>query len=84
MPEHPPAAGDELLTVEELCDWFKVTKDWVYDEAEAGRLPYVRLGRRHLRFRRTDLEEYITTSTQQRTGRHAALPRSPLGLQPLD
>jgi len=83
MSEDPPTV-DELLTVEELCAWFKVTKDWVYDEAEAGRLPYVRLGRRHLRFRRTDLEDYITTSTQTRPGRHSALPRSALGLQPLD
>lgn len=35
------------------------TKDWVYDEVEAGRLPYVRLGRKHLRFRRPDLARFL-------------------------
>jgi excisionase family DNA binding protein len=50
---------DEMLTVEELCAWFKVTKAWVYDEVEGRRLPYVRLGRRHLRFRRRELQRYL-------------------------
>jgi excisionase family DNA binding protein len=59
MPD-PSQGVDELLTVHEVCDWFKVSKDWVYDEVEAGRLPYVRLGRRHLRFPRSELEQYVT------------------------
>jgi excisionase family DNA binding protein len=50
----------ELLTVADVCALFKVTKDWVYDEVEAGRLPSLRLGRKHLRFRRRDLEEYLS------------------------
>jgi excisionase family DNA binding protein len=56
---------DEMLTVEELCSWFKVSKDWVYDEVEAHRLPYVRLGRRHLRFRRRELEQYLNARSLQ-------------------
>src|SRR5207344_2604883 len=35
---------DELLTVDDVCAWFKVTRDWIYDEVEAGRLPFLRLG----------------------------------------
>jgi excisionase family DNA binding protein len=58
---------DEMLTVEELCSWFKVSKDWVYDEVEARRLPYVRLGRRHLRFRRGELEQYLNARTLRPT-----------------
>lgn len=61
MPEPDvPLANDlELLTVADVCNLFRVTKDWIYDEVEAGRLPYVRLGRKHLRFRRHDLIGYL-------------------------
>jgi excisionase family DNA binding protein len=61
--EQPPLSGwdtgEQLLTVDDVCRWFVVTRDWVYDEVEAGRLPFVRLGRRHLRFRREDLDHYL-------------------------
>jgi excisionase family DNA binding protein len=55
---------DELLTVDEVCAWFKVTRAWDYDEVEAGRLPYVRLGRKHLRFRRRELTHYLTAASR--------------------
>lgn len=58
---------EELLTVRDVCAWFKVTRDWVYDEVEAGRLPYLRLGRKHLRFHRADLHDYLRASTRQRS-----------------
>ena len=48
-----------LLTVEDVCRWFAVTKDWVYDEVEAGRLPFIRLGRKHLRFQKHELDRYL-------------------------
>ena len=53
------AVGLDLLTVADVCALFKVTKDWVYDEVEAGRLPHVKLGRKQLRFRRRELESYL-------------------------
>jgi hypothetical protein len=28
-----------LLTIADVCDLFKVTRGWVYDEVEASRLP---------------------------------------------
>lgn len=59
MAEPSDGAGLDLLTVADVCALFKVTKDWVYDEAEAGRLPHVKLGRKHLRFRRSELESYL-------------------------
>lgn len=60
-----PSDRDELLTVEHVCAWFNVTRDWIYDEVEAGRLPYIRLGRRSLRFRRTELDHYLASRTQR-------------------
>jgi excisionase family DNA binding protein len=76
---------DELLTVDEVCAWFKVATSWVYDEVEAGRLPYVRIGRQHLRFRRSELRQFIESRRRQPLARR---PRPPIsttrGLEPLD
>lgn len=52
---HPLTNG---ATPEQLCELLQVRKSWVYDQAEAGRLPHVRLGNQ-LRFRRSDLAEYL-------------------------
>ena len=43
-------AGLRLLTPREVAALFRVPLSWVYDAAEDGRLPKVKLGR-HLRFR---------------------------------
>jgi excisionase family DNA binding protein len=59
MSEPNDGTGLDLLTVADVCALFKVTKDWVYDEVEAGRLPNVKLGRKQLRFRRRELESYL-------------------------
>jgi excisionase family DNA binding protein len=69
MTEPSNGAGLDLLTVADVCALFKVTKDWVYDEVEAGRLPHVKLGRKHLRFRRTELENYLALHRRSRLPR---------------
>jgi excisionase family DNA binding protein len=71
MNEQPKAEEIDLLTVDEVCALFKVTKDWVYDEVEAERLPHVRLGRKHLRFIRSDLQQYLTAHTRTSPARSA-------------
>jgi excisionase family DNA binding protein len=48
----------ELMTPNEVCDFLKITKDWLYDQIQAERIPHIRLGR-HLRFRRSDLQQYL-------------------------
>jgi excisionase family DNA binding protein len=50
---------DELLTPDEVCAYLKVTKDWLYDQVEARRLPHLHLGRQ-LRFRRSTLLEFLS------------------------
>lgn len=50
-----------LLTVEEVSDLLQVSKSWIYDEVEAARFPVVRVGRR-LRFRLTDIQDYLSGS----------------------
>jgi excisionase family DNA binding protein len=76
---------DDLLTVDDVCAWFKVTRDWVYDEVEAGRLPYVRLGRKHLRFHRHELTNYLTAATRRPSARSRTPTTTiPDALEPLE
>lgn len=57
-----------LISVEELCDLFKVRKSWVYDAVEDGSLPTIRLGRQ-LRFREIDLAAFLhQAATDDRGG----------------
>jgi excisionase family DNA binding protein len=54
--------NDELMTPDDVCDLLKVTKDWLYDQVQARRIPYVRLGR-HLRFRHAEVLAYIDANS---------------------
>lgn len=58
-----------LLTVADVTAWLQISRDWLYDEVEAGRFPAVRVGRR-LRFRTHEVQEYLDrdrTPSRQRT-----------------
>jgi excisionase family DNA binding protein len=47
-----------LLTVDEVAERLGVTKDWVWAQARAGRIPHVRLGR-YRRFREESIDEWL-------------------------
>jgi excisionase family DNA binding protein len=47
-----------LLTVDDVAARLGVTKDWVWAQARAGRIPHVQLGR-YRRFREEALEEWL-------------------------
>ena len=47
-----------LLTVDDVAQRLGVTKDWVWAQARAGRIPHVRLGR-YRRFREEAIEEWL-------------------------
>jgi excisionase family DNA binding protein len=47
-----------LLTVDDVAERLGVTKDWVWAQARAGRIPHVQLGR-YRRFREEALEEWL-------------------------
>lgn len=53
-----------LLTVSDLCETLKVKKDWVYDQVQAGKIPYIRLGGRHLRFSEDAIDEWIRSQSK--------------------
>ena len=47
-----------LLTVDEVAARLGVTKDWVWAQARAGRIPHVRLGR-YRRFREESIDAWL-------------------------
>jgi excisionase family DNA binding protein len=49
---------DKLLTVDDLCEYLVVSKDFIYDEVRHGRLRASRIARQ-LRFRPTDVDAFV-------------------------
>jgi excisionase family DNA binding protein len=53
---------DRLMTVEELCAYLGVSKDFIYDQVRDGRLLAIRIARQ-LRFRPPDVDAFIDANT---------------------
>jgi excisionase family DNA binding protein len=51
-------AGAKLLTVDDLCEYLVVSKDFIYDEVRHGRLRASRIARQ-LRFRQADVDAFV-------------------------
>lgn len=49
----------QLLDADDVCALLKVKKDWLYDQVQADRFPHLRLGNRQLRFRPTEIQDYL-------------------------
>ncbi len=52
------ADAEKLLTVDDLCAYLVVSKDFIYDEVRHGRLHASRIARQ-LRFRLTDVDAFV-------------------------
>jgi excisionase family DNA binding protein len=48
-----------LMTPDQLCEFLQCSKDWLYEQVQAGRIPYVPIGRRSYRFRPEDIETWL-------------------------
>ena len=59
--------SEKLLTPREVASWLDVSVDWVQDHvtAKEPRIASVRIGKL-LRFRREDVEEFITRQAQRK------------------
>jgi predicted DNA-binding transcriptional regulator AlpA len=55
------AQTDPLLTVEDVAERLNVTKDWVWDHSsrKAPYLPVIRIGDGTLRYRMSQVEEFV-------------------------
>jgi PTS system nitrogen regulatory IIA component len=51
---------ERLLTVRDVAKWFKVHEKTVYEWAERGKLPFIRLGKR-LRFQADDILQWLAS-----------------------
>jgi excisionase family DNA binding protein len=51
----------ELLEAQEVADMLGMSKDWIYAEVRAGRMPHVRRGR-YVRFRRQAIEDWLAAN----------------------
>ena len=49
---------NQLLTPDELCEWLRRPKSWVYDSVQRGDLPAIRVGG-ILRFDRTEIAAWL-------------------------
>lgn len=56
---------EKLLNANEVAHLFGMSKDAVYRLAARGDLPAVRVGRRVVRFRPSDLERYLDRSAEE-------------------
>lgn len=56
--ELPPRFSHEHLTVKEVAELLRIHPTTVRDWARSGRLPCIRLSRRALRFRASDITKY--------------------------
>jgi predicted DNA-binding transcriptional regulator AlpA len=63
------AQTDPLLTVEDVAERLNVTKDWVWDRSsrKAPYLPVIRIGDGTLRYRISQIEEFVNESERLTT-----------------
>jgi excisionase family DNA binding protein len=61
---------DPLLTADEVAALLQVTKQWVYAETRAKRIPHVPLGR-YVRYRRSAVLQWLGALEQESIGRRA-------------
>jgi len=61
------APRDEVLTIDELCVYLKLSKSTAYKLAQEGRIPGQKVGR-HWRFRREVIDRWLeATDVVERT-----------------
>jgi excisionase family DNA binding protein len=55
--------GQQLLTIQQVCQQLGVGRSWVYQRINSGQIPSVQMGG-NLRVKREDLQEYIAKHTR--------------------
>lgn len=57
---------EALLTKQDVCELLGVKEHWLNAEITAGRIPYIRLGKRKMvRFRPSEIEKYLQSKKSQ-------------------
>ncbi len=56
--------GDELLSIQDVCQELGMGKSWVYHRLRSGEIPSIKLGR-NIKVKREDLEQYLRAQRSQ-------------------
>ncbi len=62
-PQHGPVPGNEILTLEEVADYLRLTPQTIYKWAQERKIPAVKLGK-EWRFRKSILDQWIDEQIQ--------------------
>ena len=67
---------DPLLTADDVAHRLKVSTDWVWDHSSrrAPLLPVIRIGDGTLRYRQSQIEEFVSTLNQELSARARRVP----------
>jgi len=49
----------DLMDIKELCDYLKVTRQWVHERTHLKEIPYIKLSNKQLRFRKRDIDRWL-------------------------
>ncbi len=49
----------DLMDINELCDYLKVTRQWVHERTHLKEIPYIKLSNKQLRFRKKDIDKWL-------------------------
>lgn len=67
------SSADRLLTADEVAEFLRVTRGWIYAETRAGRIPHLRLGR-YVRYRESAIREWMAQLELAASGARRPVP----------
>ena len=62
----PKTNQTPFLTVEEIAQYLKVRKSWIYEKTRLGEIPYIKIGK-YLRFRAEEVEKALVRKGSLKT-----------------
>jgi excisionase family DNA binding protein len=51
---------EDILDVQGLCDYLKVSTKWVYEQTHLRTIPFLKLGNKQLRFKKSQIDAWLT------------------------
>ena len=67
--------SDTIFDVKALCEYLKVTPKWVYEQTHLNAIPHYKLTAKALRFKRSEIDDWLRGLTQPATSEPTGLMR---------
>ena len=55
---------NDLLTLDELCEWLKAKPVWVYRQTREKKIPFIKVGK-FLRFPKSEIQKWLEGNTNR-------------------